>query len=166
MLIVVCGLPGTGKSTVANVIAKKVKGIVVNTDVIRKKLFLRPTYERWEKALVYKVMFLVADYLLKIKRVCILDAVFPRKSQRKTAKEIAEKNNTKIYFVECVCNEDVIKERMKRRFKRKEVSDANFEIYLKLKKEWEPIKFKHFIVDTTHGSREAAKLLLKHFKFS
>jgi len=166
MLIVVYGLPGTGKSAVANVIAKKTKAVILRTDVIRKRLFLRPTYERWEKALVYKTMFLIADCLSKFKSPCILDAVFPRNLSRKFAKEIAEKNKVPIFFVECICDENVIRQRMETRTKKKEMSDANFEIYLKLKKEWEPNKYKHFIIDTTDGSEEAAEIFLKHFKFA
>jgi hypothetical protein len=164
MLIVVYGLPGTGKSTIANIIAKKVNGIVLNTDVIRKKLFLRPTYERWEKTLVYKVMYLLTDYLLKTKSNCILDAVFTKELHKKVAKELAENNKTSIYFIECICDESVIRQRMERRAKSKGISDANFDVYLELKKEREPTRMKHFILDTTDDIAEVTNAFLDHTK--
>lgn len=165
MLIVVYGFPGTGKSTVANAIAKRINGIVLNTDVIRKKLFPSPTYKRWEKSLVYKVMRLLADYILKTKSNCILDGVFVKESHRKLAKGIADNNKTPIYFIECVCNENVIKQRMERRAKSKGISDADFDIYLKLKKEWEPTEIKHFTIDTTESIPQAANEFLERTKF-
>ncbi|HDH91341.1 MAG TPA: hypothetical protein ENF38_00140, partial [Candidatus Aenigmarchaeota archaeon] len=35
MLIVVCGLPGTGKSTIARYLSKKLDAIILSTDRIR-----------------------------------------------------------------------------------------------------------------------------------
>jgi len=39
MLIIVCGLPGTGKSTLAKWLSSDLKGEVLRTDLIRRKLF-------------------------------------------------------------------------------------------------------------------------------
>lgn len=39
MLIVMCGLPATGKSTVAEALAKEVKATVLRTDLIRREIF-------------------------------------------------------------------------------------------------------------------------------
>lgn len=164
MLLVVFGLPSVGKSTVAKLLARKVNGIVINTDVIRKKLFKKPTYEKWEKELVYKAIFLLADYLLKANQTVILDAVFPKEEYRKEAIEIAKSNRQKIYFIECRCKEKIIRERLKDRFRKRVVSDANYEIYLKLKKEWEPIKLKHFVIDTSSGTKKAVQKLIEKLK--
>ncbi len=39
MLVLVCGLPGTGKSETSKFLAKKLNGIHLNTDIIRKEIF-------------------------------------------------------------------------------------------------------------------------------
>ena len=43
MLVIVCGLPLTGKSTVSRQIAEDIKGKILRTDVIRKELFKEAT---------------------------------------------------------------------------------------------------------------------------
>ena len=50
MLVIVCGLPSTGKSTVAKQIAEDTKGKILRTDVIRKELFKKATLEDVENA--------------------------------------------------------------------------------------------------------------------
>ncbi|MEM0211916.1 MAG: hypothetical protein QXM35_04675, partial [Candidatus Methanomethylicia archaeon] len=76
--------------------------------------------------------------------------------------ELAERNNVPIYFIECICDEEVVKERLKgdKRFS----SDADWEVYLKLKREFEPIMQDHIIIDTTRGSVEAADILIEKLK--
>jgi len=46
MLIVVTGLPGTGKTTIAESLAKEVDAVVFSTDKIRKMIFEKPVYDR------------------------------------------------------------------------------------------------------------------------
>jgi len=36
MLIIVCGLPGTGKTSLARKIAEKIYAVLLRTDVVRK----------------------------------------------------------------------------------------------------------------------------------
>ena len=162
MLFVFCGLPGTGKTTVAKIIAKKLDASVISTDYIRKKMFENPTYRNWEKSLIYKMMYLLAEHLSKTE-TCILDAVFTKEQHRNIAKEIARRNKVPIHFVEFVCDGDVIFKRISG--KRKGFSDADYQIYEKLKKEFEPMKFNHIIVDTTHGMEQAAVVLEEELKF-
>jgi predicted kinase len=45
MLVLVCGLPSTGKSTVAKQIAEDFNGKILRTDVIRRELFKKATLE-------------------------------------------------------------------------------------------------------------------------
>ena len=162
MLIVISGLPGTGKSTIADILSEKIRAPVLRTDEIRKKLIEKPTYSEDERELVYRVMFIVAEYLVKQGVPCILDATFNKEERRRKVVELAERNNVPIYFIECICDEEVVKERLKgdKRFS----SDADWEVYLKLKREFEPIMQDHIIIDTTRGSVEAADILIEKLK--
>jgi len=45
MLIIVCGLPGTGKSTLAKHLSSDLKGKVLRTDLIRRELFKNASLE-------------------------------------------------------------------------------------------------------------------------
>jgi len=61
MLILICGLPATGKSTVARRLAKALDAEVLRTDIVRKALIGNPTYTEEEKNLIYKTVFLIAE---------------------------------------------------------------------------------------------------------
>ncbi|MEM0219720.1 MAG: AAA family ATPase [Thermoproteota archaeon] len=45
MLVVMCGLPATGKTTVAEALAKEIKALVLRTDLIRREIFKKGKLE-------------------------------------------------------------------------------------------------------------------------
>ena len=105
-VILVCGLPCTGKSTVSKVLAKKIrqagkKSVILRTDEIRKKLIEKPQYTEDEKKFVYNVLLMFTEFFLKKDINCIVDGTFYRKSLRNTLKEVAEKNNAGFLIIEC-----------------------------------------------------------------
>ena len=146
MIIIVCGLPGVGKTTLSEQLAPLVKAIVLSSDKIRKELFPRPTYSRHERRLVYEVMMILAKYLTDSGINCILDATFNREDSRLQIKRNLDLDDNQFQIVECVCSEDVIISRLKTR--RNDYSDANVSTYRKMRKIYEPVKFDHITVDT------------------
>jgi len=147
MLILVCGLPGTGKSSFSKELSKRFHAVHLNSDVIRKKLFAKPTYSVEEKTKVYNAMAAQAEELLKEGRNVILDATFFHREYRSMMRRIAERHGVKIHIVCCVLGEYEAKNRIMQR--KKGVSDADYEVYLKLKKEFEPIEGEHLEIDTS-----------------
>lgn len=163
VLIVMCGLIGTGKSNLARIIAKRIKGKIIRSDVVRKRLAgISPTTRRIEtyrKGIyseeftdrTYKEMFKMAREILTERVSCILDATFLKRKYREQASNLAKELNSSFFIIECVCPESVIKERLERRIKRKSVSDARWELYYDQKREFEPIgsdEKTHIIVNT------------------
>ncbi|MEE8401135.1 MAG: AAA family ATPase [Candidatus Hydrothermarchaeaceae archaeon] len=149
MLVLVCGLPASGKSTLSKKIAKKLKTPVLSTDAIRKHLFENPTYTSDEKDFVYKSMFLVAEYLLKADRNVVLDGTFYKRCLRGRAYDITKITGMGMAVVECRSNDRSIRRRMGRRAVGKDgLSDADYEVYKKIKKDFEPIKRDHLVLDT------------------
>jgi predicted kinase len=63
LIVFFCGLPGVGKTRLANELAPLINAAVLSTDKIRKELTSSPTYTKEEKRLIYDVMLLVARYL-------------------------------------------------------------------------------------------------------
>ncbi|MFQ5887603.1 MAG: AAA family ATPase [Candidatus Hydrothermarchaeales archaeon] len=165
MLILVCGLPATGKSNLARNLAKRLKGQVLNTDIVRKELLEKPTYSDEEKELIYDVTFLIARYLLFNRRNVIIDGTFYKKRLRDRMREMARVAGTKFKIVECACPEDVVRGRMERRAERKRtLSDADFEVYEKIKAEFEPITEDHIVVQTNRNHRGNLEYVLKKLR--
>lgn len=166
MLILICGLPGSGKTRVAEEFSKKLKIPILATDKIRKELFLKPKYTNSEKRFVYQVMFLIADELLKNKISVILEAVFPWEDLRKKARLLAKKHKTPFKLIEVKCQEEVLLKRIDSRVEKGSLSDADRKVYFKTKKEFKPIREKHIIINNSKNfkkTKEDIEKILKTF---
>jgi predicted kinase len=144
-------LPGVGKTSLARELAPLINAVVLSTDKLRKELIPNPTYTKEEKELIYDVMLLVARYLHNAAGVnCILDATFNTEKSRENArKKLGNISPDQIYIIECSCPEDIIISRLKAR--KGDYSDADVDIYRKMKQVYEPVKDKqrHIIADTS-----------------
>ena len=162
MIVIICGLPGVGKSTLAKDVAPMINATILSSDKIRKELFPNPTYSPFERKLVYDVMFILAKYLNDVKRNCILDATFNREDSRLEIKEKLQLNDRQFQIVECFCSEKVIISRLKSR--KDDYSDATIEVYQKMKKIYEPVKVDHIIVDTAFSPQENSQRVVEEIK--
>lgn len=147
MIIIICGLPGVGKSTLAKNLSTVINATVLSSDKIRKELFPNPTYSPFERKLVYDVMIILAKYLNEVRCNCILDATFNREDSRIEIKEKLQLDENQFLIIECFCQEEVVVSRLKSR--KDEYSDATIEIYQKMKKIYESVKVEHIEIDTT-----------------
>ena len=145
MLIIICGLQRTGKTTVAKKIAEKIDGALLRTDILRKELTDRPRYSEEERQRAYNEMFSRAEKLLGQGKDVILDATFVRKEDRNKAKILSGEENFKI--IETICPEEIVKKRFEKAPKNE--SEANFETYLKYKETFEPVTEDHIVIDTS-----------------
>ena len=100
-----CGVPGSGKSTIARRLARMIPGSVmhVETDKIRS-MFPYPTYLKQESELVYAVMFSAAGAALARKYTVILDATFPRRAYRNQAVRIARAIGSPCHVIYVKCS--------------------------------------------------------------
>jgi predicted kinase len=159
LIVLFCGLPGVGKTSLANELAPLINAIVLSTDKIRKEVISKPTYTKEEKRLIYDVMLLVARYLHDAAGInCILDATFNTEKSRRTAIEkLINVSSDQIYIVECICPEDVVITRLKAR--KGDYSDADIDIYRKMKQLYEPVKEmeKHIVIDTSQDPKMNAE---------
>ena len=112
MLILVCGLPGTGKTTVAEKIADKTKAYVFNTDAIRKEMFKKPAYTDKEKKMVYDLLLEMSEKFLGVAKNVVLDGTFYKKELRDRVRDIAKRTGSAFHVVEVVCDETEVRERM------------------------------------------------------
>ena len=147
MIVLICGLPGVGKTTIAKNLAPLIDAIILSTDKIRKELIPNPTYTKEERKLIYDVMVLIAAYLQNSGTNIILDATFNKEDSRNKVKQRIRVPRDEFFIIECVCPENIIFSRIKNR--KEDYSDADISVYKKMKKIYEPVKVDHITVDTS-----------------
>lgn len=147
IIILFCGLPGVGKTTLARSVASRTGARILSSDKIRKELMTYPAYTRTEGRLVYDVLMLLTKYLTAAGLNCILDATFNRERSRKEVENKLRSNNVQLYVIECTCPEDVVLERLRNR--KNDFSDAGYSVYSKMKSIYEPVQGRHLGVDTS-----------------
>jgi predicted kinase len=84
-LILLCGIPGSGKTTVGRALGPRLERCVhIQTDAIRGMLG-KAEYTPGESRFVYEAATSVAEQALRHKYDVILDATFPREEYRRAA---------------------------------------------------------------------------------
>lgn len=144
-VVIVFGLPGTGKSYFAERLAEQINAQYINSDRLRKELFPERTYSGKEKEMVYKVMLENARTAINKNINVVLDATFHRKDIRRIfLEEIGTKSE--IFFIEIRADENTIRHRLQ---KERPYSEADFEVYKLIQQEWEPHNEPHLTLYST-----------------
>ncbi|OBT79014.1 hypothetical protein VF21_02467 [Pseudogymnoascus sp. 05NY08] len=101
-IIQMSGLPGSGKSTIALLLARSINGIVINHDLL-KSFFLDNTTTPFDQAakLAYTLDWVLAEDLLKQGRSVIIDSVCNYATLLEKGAAVAEKHGCEYRFVEC-----------------------------------------------------------------
>lgn len=142
MVIIVFGLPGSGKSYFAAKLAMLLDADYLNSDRIRKELFRIRTYSKKEKDAVYREMMRRLTDAVKQEKHVVLDATFHRDETRQLLlKEIEGKAAVK--FIELWADEKTTRERLS---KERPYSEADYGVYLTLKKAQEPLPITHLVL--------------------
>jgi len=166
LLVIMAGLIGVGKSTVARALSEMLKADLLVSDIIRKEMLnIVPTtryHEPFENGIysspitkrTYALLHEKAEAILKAGNSVIIDASYRNREDRIAALQLAKNCDADFFVLECRCPESEIKKRLLlRALDNDEVSDGRWEIYEKQKKVFEPIlEMKpnvHFIFDTT-----------------
>lgn len=161
MLVVVCGLPGVGKTTVADGIADRVHGELIRTDVVRKEIFDDPEYTDEETGMVYKEMLERAERTLQRGENVVLDGTFHQMTFRRRARKLAEELDEEFRVVKVECSTDVVKRRIRDRTE--DASDADFEIHLLYQDTFDPLSLDYVQVDNSRGLEETQSQLDQYF---
>ena len=109
-LIAFSGLPGTGKSTLAEIVGKRLHIPVFAKDWLEATLLrsdLKPTREDKSLGFVgYELLTILAERQLMLGQSVILDSVAASKTIRSTWRQLAEQYGTDCRVIECICSDE------------------------------------------------------------
>lgn len=134
-LIMVGGLPGTGKSTVAGLVADELAAVLLSSDRLRKELAGRSPHEsaaaEYQQGIyspehtrhTYGELLRRASELLAEGETVVLDASWVRADDRAEAERTAELAHSELVALRCVAPAEVAAQRI--RLRQGNVSDAD-----------------------------------------
>jgi len=154
MNVIVFGLPGSGKTYFADRLASKINGLHISSDTVRNHMQQQLKYHDQAKMEVYHKMLKLMEKAISNKQNIVLDATYYKENIRNLFKQKATLLNSKIYFIEIRANKSVIKERLD---KKRNESEADFNVYLKIKSTFEPLRERHLIL---HSDKEGLNEML------
>ncbi len=176
VLFITTGLVGTGKTVLAQALAKRLGLAVISSDVTRKQLAGIPVtehrFEEFDSGIyspgfsrkTYDKMFSEARDILSDGGSVILDASFIKAEERLKAKGLAKESGADFLIIECILDEKSIKQRLAQRLEKGSASDGRWEIYQPQKKAFEPVvealSQKHVIIDTSKPLAENIRRVL------
>jgi predicted kinase len=164
-LLVLSGLPASGKSHLAREINRRHPFAVLESDALRKALVKRPRYSHQENARLFAACDALLEDILSKGIPCLFDATNLKKAHRRPLYDIADRTGARLLIVEVRAGEDVISRRLVGRQRSEnpgDRSDATLDVYESMRREAEPIEREHIVVDASTDISRAVDEVLRH----
>ena len=145
MIILVYGLPGTGKSFFAQLLAKKLNAVHLSEDMIRDKLNAKGVNDESTQQQIYNELYKQIMIELREKHEVIVEGVFIKSIRREMVKNIAVEIDEPIYLIELRADESTVKKRLR---KTRRHNNIGFEQYKLMEQEFEPESDHHLVLLT------------------
>jgi adenylylsulfate kinase len=153
--VLLAGLPGTGKSTIAAELSKRFQpSVILNKDDIRAALFpgAATDYSEAQDNLCVKAMLAAASYLCTLPespRLIFFDGrTFSRASQIEQVTESAEDNQAGWLIVYLWCADEIALARLAADIAHHPAKNRDAALYMSLKQQFQSIQQPHLSVDT------------------
>ena len=171
MLIVMAGLPGTGKSAIARGLARALPAVILDKDSIRAALFPPELieYTTQQDDFCMQVMLQVAEYMLRKTptQAVILDGrTFSRCYQLDSVADLATRLGQRLAIIQCVCSDAIAKKRLEQAVAQRlhVARNRNFALYLSIKARFELIERPKLVLNTDRSLFKCIALGITYLK--
>jgi uncharacterized protein len=176
LVLVVGGLAGSGKTTLAKALAEGLSAEQLRTDVVRQELFgaeAQPArlddgiYDPIRRGQVYDELFRRAAALHADRVSVVLDGTFSTVELVRQANRVCSDSRGIFLAVECVCPPEIARERIRERLVQgRDASDARPDIYDAHAQRWIawPSEIAQVRVDTTRPLEDQIQALMSRLK--
>ena len=155
MIVLMAGLPGTGKSALAAALAERLSGSVLSKDAIRHALFASRDieYSTAQDDFVMDIMLQAAERVFRNEpdRYVFLDGrTFSRRYQIERVIADAQAWGQPWKILECTCSDETARGRLESQARTGEhpADNRSFALYLEIKTRFEPIILPKTVIDT------------------
>jgi predicted kinase len=161
VLILLVGLPGSGKSTFARRLAAEIDAAVLESDALRVLLFGEPAYTAIESRRLFEAIRASSRELLEHGRSVIIDATNLREGDREGAYALADEAEARLLILRFTAAEPLILQRLAGRRDGVDPDDrsaAGPAVYRRLAETEEPVRRPHWTIDTSDAAATDAAL--------
>jgi len=151
MLVLVAGLPGSGKTYFAKRLAERMRAEHLSSDVIRRQIGAQRNYTPGQKMAVYEELRRKAESALQQRRHVVVDATFYLAATRSMFYELTPASQLKPCVIEIFAEDAVVRDRLLRP---RSDSDADYAVYRYIKGRFEPIENPHLRLDSSDNDAE------------
>lgn len=157
MLVIMAGLPGSGKSTIAAQLTASLGAVLLSKDHVRATLFPPNLieYSSRQDDFCIEIILQVGGYILERhpRSIIVIDGrTFSKRSQLERIKAASEQYRTVLKIIECVCADETARKRIEQDKGRHLAGNRNLDLYLRLKAESDPIGQPKLILETDRAS--------------
>ena len=162
-MIIVSGLPGSGKSFFASRLSRQLGATYISSDLARKEMNAQGRYAFEDKLNVYEDMAHRAGEELRKGHDVVIDATFYRKEMRHLFLTLGKLLHKKVAIVKIIADERTIVDRLRQP---REASEADLSVYRLVKSQYEALDVEHLVIESRNDNiddmlRKAADYITK-----